>query len=107
MPWGVQRARTHGFYPTPGWGLVGHYMPGTVRFTPRRYVTKIWDFGNFDISPDGRLLAYSANREAHWSIYVRDLRSGREWALVKSDKPMRNPEFSPDGRSVAMQADLD
>ena len=82
-------------------------MPGTVRFTPRRYVTKIWDFGNFDISPDGRLLAYSANREAHWSIYVRDLRSGREWALVKSDKPMRNPEFSPDGRWIAMQADLD
>src|SRR3989304_1785143 len=107
MTWGVQRARTHGFYPTPRSALVGSPMPGPVRFTPRRYVTKIWDFGNFDISPDGRLPPPPANREAHWSIYVRDLRSGREWALVKSDKPMRNPEFSPDGRWIAMQAALD
>jgi len=82
-------------------------MPRNVTFTPRRWVRRIWELGNFDVSPDGRFLAYSANKGERWSIYVHDFATRRDRAVVKSDAPMRNPEVSPDGRRIAMQADLD
>jgi len=82
-------------------------MARKVTFTPRRWVRKIWSLRNFDVSRDGRLLGYSANKAEQWTVYVRDLRTGRETPLVTSDQAMLNPEFSPDGRRVAMQADFE
>ena len=81
-------------------------MGRKVAFTPGRFAKKIWDLRTFDVSRDGRFIAYSANKGTQWTIYVRDLRPGREHALVKSEQAMLNPEFSPDGRFVAMQADF-
>ncbi|HLE54837.1 MAG TPA: hypothetical protein VI999_06340, partial [Thermoplasmata archaeon] len=77
-------------------------MARKVTFTPRRFLRKIWQLGNYDVSPDGRLLAYSANKGEQWSVYVRDLRTKRERVLVRSDESVLNPEFSPDGRSIAV-----
>ena len=37
-------------------------MGRKVTFTPRRFLRKIWQLGNFDVSPDGRRLAYAANK---------------------------------------------
>jgi len=82
-------------------------MKRKVTFTPRRFLRKIWQLGNFDVSPDGRLLAYSANKGEQWATYVKDLRTKRERLLLRSDQSVTNPEFSPDGRWIAVQSDFE
>ena len=82
-------------------------MPRDVSFTPQRWVPNVWALRNFDVSRDGRFLAYSANKAEQWTVYLRDLKTGRERALVDSDQAMLNPDFSPDGRTIAMQADFE
>jgi dipeptidyl aminopeptidase/acylaminoacyl peptidase len=82
-------------------------MKSKVTFTPRRFLRRIWQLGNYDVSPDGRLQAYSANKGEQWSVYVMDLRTRREKILVKSTQSVMNPEFSPDGQWIAVQSDFD
>jgi len=82
-------------------------MGRTVTFTPGRFLRKIWQLGNFDVSPDGRSFAYAANKREQWSVYLMDLRTKRERILVKSEQSVVNPEFSPDGRSLAVQSDFE
>jgi len=82
-------------------------MTHRVTFTPQRFLRKIWQLDNFDISPDGRRLAYSANKGEQWIIYVRELKTKREKALVKTNESMLNPEFSPDAENVAYQSDFE
>ena len=95
------------FMPVPFSGLLGGTMGRTVTFTPRRFLRKIWQLGNFDVSPDGRSLAYAANKGEQWSVYWMDLRTKREKILLKSEQSVVNPEFSPDGRSLAVQSDFE
>lgn len=78
-----------------------------VSFTPRKFLRKIWELGSFDISPDGRLLAYSANKGEQYAIYLRDLKAKRETTLFASAQSALNPEFSPDGQWVAFQSDFE
>src|SRR6267143_1794756 len=80
---------------------------GKVAFTPERFLTKIWQLGNFDVSPDGRRLAYSANKAEQWSVFVVDLRTKREKPLLRSDQSILQPEFSPDGQWLAVQSDFE
>jgi len=82
-------------------------MRRKVTFTPDRYLRKIWQLGNYDVSPDGRLLAYSANKGEQWSVYVMELRTKREKPLLESDQSIVQPEFSPDGRWLAVQSDFE
>lgn len=82
-------------------------MTRKVTFSPRRFLRKIWQLGNFDVSPDGRRIAYSANKGEQWTVYVRDLRAKRERVLLKSNQSVMNPEFSPDGRWIAVQSDFE
>lgn len=82
-------------------------MTRTVTFTPRKFLRKIWELGSFDISPDGRLLAYSANKGEQWAVYLRELKTKREKALVESAQSALNPEFSPDGQWIAYQSDFE
>jgi dipeptidyl aminopeptidase/acylaminoacyl peptidase len=82
-------------------------MARKVTFTPRRFLRKIWQLGNFDVSPDGRWLAYSANKGEQWTVYVRELKTKRERALIKSDQSVLNPEFSPDGQWIVFQSDFE
>ena len=82
-------------------------MARKVTFAPRRFLRKIWQLGNYDVSPDGRLLAYSANKGEQWTVYVRNLKTKRERVLVKSDQSVTNPEFSPDGKWIAVQSDFE
>lgn len=82
-------------------------MGRKVTFTPRRFLRQIWQLGNFDVSLDGRLLAYAANKGEQWSVFVMDLRTKREKILLKSEQSVVNPEFSPDGKWLAVQSDFE
>lgn len=82
-------------------------MPRHVRFTPRQFLRKIWQLGTFDVSPDGQLIAYEANKGTQWATYVRELRTGRERTLLRSEQAVLNPEFSPDGAWIAVQSDFE
>ena len=82
-------------------------MARKVTFSPRRFLHRVWQLGNFDVSPDGRRIAYSANKGEQWTVYVRDLAARRERVLLQSDQSVVNPEFSPDGRWIAVQSDFE
>src|SRR2546426_4646418 len=82
-------------------------MQRKVTFTPRRFLKKIWQLGNFDVSPDGRLLAFAANKGDQWSVYLLDLRTKKDRILLQSEQSVLNPEFSPDGRWIAVQSDFE
>ena len=82
-------------------------MQRKVGFTPRRFLKRIWQLGNFDVSPDGRLLAFAANKGDQWSVYLLDLRTKKDRILLQSEQSVLNPEFSPDGRWIAVQSDFE
>src|SRR5437899_12412094 len=85
----------------------GGPMGRKVTFTPRRFLRKIWQFGNFDVSRDGRRLAYAANKGKQWSVYVKDLRRKQTKVLLRSEQSVVQPEFSPDGKRLAVQSDFE
>ncbi len=82
-------------------------MGRKVTFTPERFLKKIWQLGSFDVSPDGRRLAYSANKGEQWTVFVLDIRTKREKPLLRSDQSILQPEFSPDGQWLAVQSDFE
>src|SRR3989442_1710031 len=85
----------------------GGPMGRKVTFTPRRFLRKIWQLGLFDVSRDGRRLAYAANKGRQWSVYVMDLRTKRTKTLLRSVQSVVQPEFSPDGKWLAVQSDFE
>src|SRR3989454_1452621 len=82
-------------------------MQRKVTFAPRRFLKKIWQLGNFDVSPDGRWLAFAANKGDQWSVCLLDLRPKKDRILLQSEQSVLNPEFSPDGRWIAVQSDFE
>lgn len=57
--------------------------------------------GQFNISPDGNFIAYSADN----SIYITEVKTGESRVLTKrfndDEKPMGAPNWSPDGKTIA------
>src|SRR5207247_9141602 len=82
-------------------------MGRKVTFTPERFLKKIWQLGSFDVSPDGRRLAYSANKGEQWYVFVLDIRTKREEPLLRSDQSILEPEVSPDGQCLAVQSEFE
>src|SRR3989475_12381125 len=82
-------------------------MHRKVTFTPRRFLKKTWPLGNFDVPPDGRLLAFAANKGDQWSVSLLVLRPKKDRILLQSEQSVLNPEFSPDGRWIAVQSDFE
>jgi Tol biopolymer transport system component len=74
---------------------------------PRRFLRKIVQLGNFDVSLDGRWLAHSANKGEQWTVYMRDLGRTRERVLLRSKQAAMNPEFSHEGQWIAIQSDFE
>lgn len=52
------------------------------------------------ISPDGRLLAYTANRQGNFDIYEVPIEGGPERRLTDAPVLDDGPEYSPDGRHI-------
>jgi dipeptidyl aminopeptidase/acylaminoacyl peptidase len=82
-------------------------MARKVAYAPRRFLPKIWDLRNYDVSRDGRLLAYGVRRKDQWTVLVRDLRTGREHPALRTKESVSSPEFSPDGAWLAVQSDFE
>jgi serine/threonine-protein kinase len=61
------------------------------------------------LSPDGRMLAYSAGPPGQTRIYVREFAGGRAVPLVDdgSLRAQRWPQWSPDGSQILFQAAAD
>ena len=62
-----------------------------------------WDVETYELSDDGRLLAYAVNEDGFSRLHIVDRSTGRE--LAKPDLPggvLTNFKFSPDGQRLAL-----
>jgi len=80
--------------------IVQHDSDDAVRLT---------DAGNNDYpvwSPDGSQLAFSAQREDEWTLYVKSLNpAGEARQLTRIDKPHWPASWSPDGKTLLFVQD--
>ena len=56
-------------------------------------------------APDSRRVAYVANRDGAWNVYLYDFASNKETALTTGRTNAVSPRFSPDGKQVAFLRD--
>jgi dipeptidyl aminopeptidase/acylaminoacyl peptidase len=75
----------------PGDGSKGFFVP-TPKGTADRDPS--W-------SPDGRNLAFVANRQRGFRLYVTDEKGGGERLLIRQQNEAKQPRWSPDGSSIA------
>lgn len=62
----------------------------------------------FDLSPDGKKVAFSWNRSGEWEIYLQELdRIGEAHRLTSGPGAKFGPRFSPDGKQLLYAVDLD
>ena len=64
----------------------------------------------FDISPDGRIIAFSWNKSGKWEIYELPVRGDYFAPLARTDSiegSKFSPQYSPDGKQLAYALDLD
>lgn len=61
--------------------------------------------GQVTWSPDSRRLAYVANRDGAWNVYLYDFATGKETPLTTGRTHSVSPRFSPDGKQVAFFRD--
>ncbi|QOC23153.1 S9 family peptidase [Wenzhouxiangella sp. AB-CW3] len=73
-----------------------------------------WNYNNPAVSPDGRLLAFNADRSGseydgghNQDIYLLDLDSGEDRKLPTPDGRATSPVFSPDGQQIAFSYQSD
>ncbi len=67
--------------------------------TPRR-ITKLAPSYWHGWSPDGRTLAYCADRNGNYDVYTIPVEGGEETRLTTAEGLDDGPEYSPDGQSI-------
>ena len=61
-----------------------------------------WEVEEFEVSPDGNLIAYATNEDGFSGLHVIDRRAGREIGVPKLPGGVfTGLRFSPDGRQIA------
>ncbi|MGA0607399.1 S9 family peptidase [Phenylobacterium sp. VNQ135] len=62
-----------------------------------------WGAEAFDVSPDGKVIAYAVNEEGYSKVVLRDIASGRELAGPKLPMGvLTGLKFSPDGAKLGL-----
>jgi Tol biopolymer transport system component/C-terminal processing protease CtpA/Prc len=56
-------------------------------------------------APDSRRVAYTANRDGVWNVYLYDFATNKETPLTSGRTHAVSPRFSPDGKQVAFLRD--
>ena len=51
-------------------------------------------------SPDGKILAYCANRSSNYDVYSISVKGGKEKRLTRAEGLDDGPEYSPDGKYI-------
>ena len=72
--------------------------------TPRPVTTGQQIIEGFDISPDGRWLAFDSNRDGSQRIFRMPLAGGPVQKLTEGEWDDFLPRFSPDGRQIAFHS---
>lgn len=99
----------HGISPDGKWmaisGRVGNTGQSQVWLVPitggtPKLVTKLSPSYWHGWSPDGKTLAYCANRNGNFDIYTIPVEGGEETRLTTADGLDDGPEYSPDGQTI-------
>lgn len=91
------------------------YTTMTDYATTKRLTTTPEEETQPNISPDGRTIVYSSERNGTWSIFAMKLQNKadkqftyatdiKEEALITGKEPFTLPKFSPDGKKIAFLA---
>jgi serine/threonine-protein kinase len=74
-------------------------------------VAQLWKtpgiYGGPHVSPDGRRLAVSAQRDGNWDIWVYDLEREVATRITFGERYEADPVWSPDGRWVAYEGEVE
>ena len=62
-----------------------------------------WNEITPEISPDGKKIAFSSNRNGYWNLYVLDLITSEVTQLTDNFNFVANPTWSPDGLWIAYE----
>ncbi len=78
------------------------YSPQTLPLA--RLTTNAWDDITPAISPDGKWLAFSSNKNGYWDLYLLELASGSTIRLTDTPAYDAAPSWSPDGAFLAYES---
>ncbi|MCJ7612976.1 MAG: serine/threonine-protein kinase [Candidatus Aminicenantes bacterium] len=87
--------------------LVLKPAPGPVMVQPERITFESGGAFNPAISPDGKLIAYSSERNGNMDIYVRQLSGQQTLRRTEHPSPDWFPCFSPDGSKIVFWSERD
>lgn len=104
----------HGISPDNQWLAISHNdknNPSTKSYksaifimpinggTPKRVTTKVPSYWH-GWSPNGKTLAYCAERNGNYDVYIIGVKGGEEKRLTKTEGLDDGPEYSPDGKYI-------
>ncbi len=108
----------HGISPDKKWLVVSHNDttdPSTKAYksaiyilpikggTPRRITSEVMSFWH-GWTPDGKTLAYCAERNGNYDIYSIGIEGGKETRLTTTEGLDDGPDYSPDGKYIYLNS---